>query len=112
MNYRSFLARLGVALAVTFVAIGVVAAPSSASAANGQESSGYTLHTSSGAAMPIRPEAVWAACGISDPDNKLVRRFGLGSGQPDGGPGWQISDLRCGTAGYGYRHIKDRHITD
>lgn len=117
MFCRSFFVRLGAVLGAAFLAIGVVfPASNSASAAAGQEAGaaaeGYAIHTASGAVLPVRPAAVWAACGVSDAETKLVRRFALGSGLPDGGPGWHISDLLCGTAGYGYRHIKDRHITD
>jgi hypothetical protein len=48
--------------------------------------------------------AVWAACGWRDPDDKLVRLF-----QRDRRRDFA---LRCGDAGWGYRHILDRHRGD
>ncbi|WP_344928112.1 hypothetical protein [Saccharopolyspora gregorii] len=49
---------------------------------------------------------LWAACGTNDDPGKLVRSFDRVAG-----PFGPKSDLLCGTAGFGYRHIKDRHMT-
>lgn len=51
-----------------------------------------------------RAAAVWAACGWRDGDDKLVRLF-----QRDRRRDFA---LRCGDGGWGYRHIKDRHMGD
>ncbi|KOX19894.1 hypothetical protein ADK67_31995 [Saccharothrix sp. NRRL B-16348] len=49
------------------------------------------------AKLGTRPN--WGACGVSTDSQKLVYQFGT-------------SELRCGTASWGYRHIKDRHYTE
>jgi hypothetical protein len=51
-----------------------------------------------------QPDAVWAACGWRDPSGKLVRLF-----QRDRRRDFA---LRCGDAGWGYRHIQTRHQAD
>lgn len=41
----------------------------------------------------------WGACGVSTSAQKVVYDFGS-------------VNLRCGNAGWGYRHIKDRHFNE
>jgi hypothetical protein len=49
----------------------------------------------------------WAACGMRDDNHKLVRTF-----TKNGGPSGQSAYLKCGSSGWGYRHIQDRHMGD
>ncbi|MBB6119009.1 hypothetical protein [Nocardiopsis algeriensis] len=49
----------------------------------------------------------WAACGARDDSHKLVRTF-----TKNGGPSGKSAYLKCGSQGWGYRHIKDRHMDD
>lgn len=56
---------------------------------------------------------VWAACGFRDKESKVVRafsrkKFSVPLRSISGG----TSNLTCGNANYGYRHIKDRHLED
>jgi hypothetical protein len=73
----------------------------------------YYLNTVEGrVSAPVRPQDVWAACGVNDPEHKHVRQFPLGHGAPDGGPPVSTSTLYCGQARWGYRHIQDGHMVD
>lgn len=49
----------------------------------------------------------WAVCGVQDNNSKLVRTF-----TKKGGPSGNSAYLKCGSPGWGYRHIKDRHMDD
>lgn len=56
---------------------------------------------------------VWGACGVNADRNKQVRTFDRRTVQVDGKvlvEGQSV--LYCGTGGYGYFHIKDRHQQD
>lgn len=110
-SYRS-----GRAAVTAATALGV-AAPASAESAplSGQPNtatatpstaSHYTVEVAGATSHPRVVSAVWAACGISDEPGKLVRRFPRVAGPPG-----TASDLLCGTDGFGYRHIKQRHMT-
>lgn len=50
---------------------------------------------------------VWVACGVQDDNHKLVRTF-----TKNGGPSGRSAYLKCGSSGWGYRHIQDRHMGD
>ena len=50
----------------------------------------------------------WGACGVSSASNKHVRMFYL-STVPYAG---KNIPLQCGTSGWGYRHIQERHMND
>ncbi|MGW6128978.1 hypothetical protein ACWFNE_03010 [Cellulomonas sp. NPDC055163] len=54
-------------------------------------------------------QATWRACGVADASTKLVRTFSrvAGAGLPAGS-----AYLKCGTEGWGYRHIVVRHLAD
>lgn len=51
-----------------------------------------------GTSAPAQAE-VWGACGVSSSADKVVRTYSKGV-------------LKCGTQGWGYNHIKARHLTE
>jgi hypothetical protein len=58
------------------------------------------------------PGAVWRACGISDKNTKVVRKFDRAASRfpaPHFGAG--VASLGCGSKAWGYRHILDRHLS-
>lgn len=59
-------------------------------------------------ARTIAPMATWYACGVNDSNTKMVRGFQrvAGAGLPAG-----KADLKCGSPGWGYRHILIEHRT-
>ena len=67
-------------------------------------------------AVPILPAAaeVWAACGITTSDTKIVRSFSRyrAAAQVPYYLAGGTSALVCGDSSYGYRHIKDRHLAE
>lgn len=58
--------------------------------------------------MAIFVPQTWAACGAFDPEYKNVRTFYLNTIPYTYRPVY----LKCGTSGWGYRHILSRHMTD
>ena len=73
-----------------------------------KEQAGYTIEVAGVRYSPVQPKAIWAACGMHDPVGKVVRTFPR-NGAPGAGGN---SNLLCGTEGFGYRHIKARHMQD
>ncbi|GAA4514535.1 MULTISPECIES: hypothetical protein [Nonomuraea] len=59
---------------------------------------------------PEQSRDVWQACGAKAPNGKLVRTFTRKEFRP--APRGTRSKLLCGSAKWGYRHIKDRHRDD
>jgi hypothetical protein len=68
----------------------------------------YTIEVAGVRYGTVGTRAIWAACGMNDPAGKLVRAFRRNGAPGAGG----TSKLLCGTAGFGYRHIKARHMRD
>jgi hypothetical protein len=68
-----------------------------------------------GAPGPVSAQQVWAACGLTTPNTKIVRTFSRFRGQDGRGfyylPGG-TSSLGCGSDKWGYRHIVKNHLPE
>src|SRR5699024_5675582 len=49
----------------------------------------------------------WAVCWVQDNNSNIVRTF-----TKKGGPSGNSAYIKCGSPGWGNRHIKDRHMDD
>ncbi|MGW3473534.1 hypothetical protein ACWDKQ_34945 [Saccharopolyspora sp. NPDC000995] len=107
---------LGAVLAFSALSAVGVAAPATASTSQSASSLAvsqaqpetYTIDVAGVRFTGASAREIWGACGTNSPADKLVRAFPR-SGAPGAGG---ASNLLCGTAGFGYRHIKDRHMAD